>query len=95
MTRLSSAFLLRRAYEHLTASAAAVALTALILMTVNAHAGNRTLDPERHRSRCRPSRSKCSTRTPLARGGGARLRPRTSGSKPERMPRSPFGFQDR
>lgn len=45
MTRTSSAFLLRRAYEHLTASAAAVALTALILMTVNAHAGNRTLTP--------------------------------------------------
>jgi hypothetical protein len=45
MTRTSSAFLLRRAYEHLTASAAAVALTALILMTVNAHAGNRPLTP--------------------------------------------------
>jgi hypothetical protein len=45
MTRTSSAFLLRRAYEHLTASAAAIALTAFILMTVNAHAGNRTLTP--------------------------------------------------
>ena len=45
MTRLSSAFLLRRAYEHLTASVAAIALTLLIVMTVNAHAGNRTLTP--------------------------------------------------
>lgn len=45
MTRTSSAFLLRRAYEHLTASAAAIALTGFILMTVNAHAGNRTLTP--------------------------------------------------
>lgn len=45
MTRTSSAFLLRRAYEHLTASAAAIALTAFILMTVSAHAGNRTLTP--------------------------------------------------
>lgn len=45
MNRLSSAFALRRAYEHLTASAAAIALTAFILMTVNAHAGNRTLTP--------------------------------------------------
>jgi hypothetical protein len=45
MTRTSSAFLLRRAYEHLTASVAAVALTALCLMTVNAHASGRTLTP--------------------------------------------------
>ena len=45
MTRPSSAFLLRRAYEHLTASAAAIALTVLFLMTVNAHAGNRSLTP--------------------------------------------------
>ena len=29
MTRMSSAFLLRRAYEHVTASLAAVVLTAL------------------------------------------------------------------
>jgi hypothetical protein len=43
MTRLSSAFLMRRAYEHLTASAAAIALTALFLMTVSANAGNRPL----------------------------------------------------
>jgi len=45
MTRLSSAFLMRRAYEHLTASAAAIALTALFLMSVNASAGGRTLTP--------------------------------------------------
>jgi hypothetical protein len=45
MTRTSSDFLLRRAYEHVTASAAAIALTALILMTVNAHAGSRSLTP--------------------------------------------------
>jgi hypothetical protein len=45
MTRPSSAFLLRRAYEHLTASAAAVALTFIMLMTVNAHAGNRSVTP--------------------------------------------------
>lgn len=45
MTRLSSAFLMRRAYEHLTASAAAIALTALFLMTVSANAGTRPLTP--------------------------------------------------
>ena len=45
MTRTSSAFLLRRAYEHLTSGVAAVALTLLFLMTVNASAGNRTLTP--------------------------------------------------
>ena len=46
MNRLSSAFLLRRAYEHLTASVAAIALTVLAVMTVNAHAGNsRKLTP--------------------------------------------------
>jgi hypothetical protein len=46
MNRLSSAFLLRRAYEHLTASAAAIALTVLAVMTVNAHASdNRKLTP--------------------------------------------------
>jgi hypothetical protein len=42
MSRQSSAYLLRRAYEHLTASAAAIALTLILLMTVNAHAGNRS-----------------------------------------------------
>jgi|SwirhirootsSR3_FD_contig_81_2708750_length_412_multi_2_in_0_out_0_1 hypothetical protein len=46
MNRLSSAFLLRRAYEHLTASAAAIALTVLAVMTVNAHANDtRKLTP--------------------------------------------------
>jgi hypothetical protein len=45
MTRTSSAFLLRRAYEHATASLAAIVLTALAVMTVNAHAGNRSLTP--------------------------------------------------
>ena len=45
MTRTSSAFLLRRAYEHVTASLAAIVLTALAVVTVNAHAGNRTLTP--------------------------------------------------
>ena len=45
MTRMSSAFLLRRAYEHLTASAGAVALTVLALMAVDASAHNRTLTP--------------------------------------------------
>ena len=45
MTRTSSAFLLRRAYEHVTASVAAIVLTALAVMTVNAHAGTRTVTP--------------------------------------------------
>lgn len=45
MNRQSSAFLLRRAYEHFTASAAAIALTALFLMSVNASAGSRALTP--------------------------------------------------
>ena len=45
MTRMSSAFLLRRAYEHLTASVAAIALTAVALMAVDANAHNRTLTP--------------------------------------------------
>lgn len=45
MTRLSSAFLLRRAWEQATASAAALAVTAAFLLTMNAHAGNRTLTP--------------------------------------------------
>jgi hypothetical protein len=45
MTRPSSKFLLRRAYEHVTASAAALTLTVLTLLTVNAHAGNRTVTP--------------------------------------------------
>jgi hypothetical protein len=45
MTRTSSAFLLRRAYEHATASLAAIILTTLAVMTVNAHAGSRSLTP--------------------------------------------------
>ena len=45
MTRTSSAFLLRRAYEHATASLAAIVLTTLAVMTVNAHAGSRSLTP--------------------------------------------------
>jgi hypothetical protein len=45
MNRLSSAFLLRRAYEHVTASAAAIALTVLAVMAVTAHAGTRSLTP--------------------------------------------------
>jgi hypothetical protein len=45
MTRTSSAFLLRRAYEHLSSGVAAVALTLLFLLTVNAHAGNSMLTP--------------------------------------------------
>jgi hypothetical protein len=44
MTRMSSAFV-RRAYEHVTASLAAIVLTTLAVMTVNAHAGNRTVTP--------------------------------------------------
>jgi hypothetical protein len=45
MTRMSSAFLLRRAYEHLTASAGAIALTVLALVAVDANAHNRSLTP--------------------------------------------------
>jgi hypothetical protein len=45
MTRMSSAFLLRRAYEHVTASAAAIAVTVLAVMAVNAHASNGTVTP--------------------------------------------------
>jgi len=45
MNRLSSTFLLRRAYEHVTASLAAIVLTVLAVVAVNAHAGNRTLTP--------------------------------------------------
>jgi hypothetical protein len=45
MTRTSSAFLLRRAYEHATASLAAIVLTTLAVLTVNAHASSRSLTP--------------------------------------------------
>ena len=40
MTRTSFSFLLRRAYEHFTASAAAVAITALLFVSVNAEAAS-------------------------------------------------------
>ena len=40
MTRSSSAFLLRRAYEHLIAGAGAVALTMVLLLSVDARADN-------------------------------------------------------
>ena len=40
MTRSSSAFLLRRAYEHLVASIGALAVTALLVASVNAQAAN-------------------------------------------------------
>jgi hypothetical protein len=45
MTRMSSAFLVRRAYEHVTASVAAIVLTALAVVAVTAHAGDRKLTP--------------------------------------------------
>jgi len=46
MTLEISAFLLRRAYEHLTAGAGAVVLTALLLVTLNtAHAATRDVTP--------------------------------------------------
>jgi hypothetical protein len=38
MTRSNSAFMLRRAYEHLVAGVAAIALTALVLVSVETHA---------------------------------------------------------
>jgi hypothetical protein len=40
MTRSNSAFLLRRAYQHLVASIGALAVTALMLASVNAQAAN-------------------------------------------------------
>jgi hypothetical protein len=48
MTRSSSAFLLRRAYEHLIAGAGAVALTMVLLLSVDARAdshSNRSVVP--------------------------------------------------
>jgi len=46
MTRSSSVFLLRRAYEHLTASAGALGLTILLLLSVDARAAShRTVTP--------------------------------------------------
>ena len=40
MTRSNSVFLLRRAYEHLVASIGALAVTALMVASVNAQAAN-------------------------------------------------------
>lgn len=40
MSRTSYNFLLRRAYEHFTASAAAVAITTLLFVSVNAEAAS-------------------------------------------------------
>ena len=40
MTRSNSAFLLRRAYEHVVASIGALAVTALMVASVNAQAAN-------------------------------------------------------
>lgn len=40
MTRTSFSFLLRRAYEQFTASAAAIAVTALLFVSVNAEAAS-------------------------------------------------------
>ena len=41
MTRPNLDFVLRRAYEHAVACAAALAVTALLMVSVNAHAGTR------------------------------------------------------
>jgi hypothetical protein len=38
MTRSNTVFMLRRAYEHLVAGVAALALTALVLISVETHA---------------------------------------------------------
>jgi hypothetical protein len=38
MTRPNSVFMLRRAYEHLVAGVGAIALTALVLVSVETHA---------------------------------------------------------
>jgi hypothetical protein len=40
MTRTNSSYLLRRACEHVTASVAALAITALLLVSVNAEAAS-------------------------------------------------------
>jgi hypothetical protein len=45
MTTSNFALVLRRAHEHLIASAAAIALTAILLVSVNAHAATRALTP--------------------------------------------------
>jgi UrcA family protein len=45
MTRLNSAFVLRRTSEHLAAGAAAIAVTVLMLLTVEVRAAEANLDP--------------------------------------------------
>ena len=46
MTRSNTSYMLRRAYQHLVAGAAALALTALALFSVETHAAaQRTLTP--------------------------------------------------
>ena len=40
MTRSNSVFMLRRAYEHLVAGVGALALTALVLVSVETHAAH-------------------------------------------------------
>jgi hypothetical protein len=45
MNRMSSAFLMRRAYEQVTSSLGAIVLTALAVVAVTAHAGDRKLTP--------------------------------------------------
>jgi len=41
MSRSSLAYLLHRAHEHVIASVAAIAITAVMLLSVNAHAASR------------------------------------------------------
>ena len=46
MTRSNTAYMLRRAYQHLVAGVAALALTSLVLFSVETHAATqRTLIP--------------------------------------------------
>jgi UrcA family protein len=47
MTRLNSAFVLRRTSEHLTAGAAAIAVTFLMLLTVEVRAAEAEANPPR------------------------------------------------
>jgi hypothetical protein len=44
MTRSNSVFLLRRVYEHVVASIGALAVTALLVASVNAHAADTSQD---------------------------------------------------
>ena len=45
MTRSNISFLLRRAHEHFIASLGAVAVTAVMLMSIGAHAATHTTTP--------------------------------------------------